>query len=213
MPWIRRAAALVLSAGVIAGLGGPAGAVGILAAPGGDLAVATAPRPPLDSGVGAPITRMLFSSPDGSISCRRVYTEMVWVECLLRRTNEIVAFGPDESWIDVPCVAPDQSQTCRLSFGVVYIKPATKAKAARFAGARRVPMERLVQLGRESIPYPHCIADPNLGLSCRTQMDDQVGEQVFLGVAGGIWSCPGYEYVSEETPVPQGHDQCRVIRP
>ena len=108
----------------------------------------TVPRPPFDTGVGDPITRTVFTSPDGAVSCRRVYTEMIWLECLLRGTNEIVRFGPDESWIDVACIAPNQSETCRLAFGWVDIRPATKAAVARFAGARRVPLERLIELGR-----------------------------------------------------------------
>ena len=33
------------------------------------------------------------------------------------------------------------------------------------------------------------------------------------GLAGGVWNCPGYEYVDAETAIPKGHDRCRVIRP
>lgn len=208
-----RLLSLACAAGVALSLMGPATAVERPVTPAGDNAFTTVPRPPLDSGVRATITRTLFSSPDGSISCRRVYSEMVWLECLLKQTNEIVRFGPDESWSEVPCRAPHGSETCRLAFGMVYLAPATKARAARFDGAPRVPLERLVQLGRSSIPYPTCIADPNLGLSCRTNMDDQVGQQIVLGLAGGIWNCPGYEYVNGETPVPRGSDRCRVLRP
>jgi hypothetical protein len=163
--------------------------------------------------VGKSITRTLFSNPDGTVSCRRVYTEMIWLECLLERSNEIVRFGPDESWIDVPCTAPNQSQTCRLAFGSIVITPATKAAVARFAGARRVPLERLIELGRRTPPYPVCIADPNLGLSCSMMLDDSVGQQIYLGLAGSIWNCPGYEYVDDESAIPKGHDRCRVIRP
>lgn len=208
-----RTLALALAAGMTLALSGPAGAVSRPAAPAGDVAATTAPRPPYDPGVGSPLRRTVFSNPDGSVACRRVTTEMVWLECLLRTTGEIVRFGPDESWTEVPCRAPHQSQTCRLAFGAVSITPATKTQAARFAGARRIPLERLVELGRRTVPYPTCIADPNLGLSCRTQMDDQVGQQIFFGVAGSIWNCPGYEYIDEETPVPRGNDVCRVIRP
>ena len=122
-------------------------------------------------------------------------------------------FGPDESWTEVPCGAPNQSETCRLAFGAIVITPATKAAVARFDGARRVPLERLVELGRRTTPYPVCIADPNLGLSCSTMMDDSVGQQIYLGLAGSVWNCPGYEYVDGETAIPKGHDRCRVIRP
>jgi hypothetical protein len=138
---------------------------------------------------------------------------MIWLECLLRDTKEIVRFGPDEFWTDAPCIAPHQSEMCRLGFGWVGIKPASKATVARFAGARRIPLERLVDLGRRTPPYPVCIADPNLGLSCSMAMDDSVGEQLYLGLAGSIWNCPGYEYVDPETAIPHGHDRCRVIRP
>jgi hypothetical protein len=210
MTWTRRVAVLALSFGIVVGLLGPAPAS--VAAPAGDVS-ATAPRPPFDPGTGAPITRKIFSNPDGSVSCGRVYTEMVWLECLLVRTNEIVRFGPDESWIDVPCKAPNQSESCRLAFGAVMIKRATKADAARFAGARRIPLERLVELGARTVPYPACIADPNLGLSCTTLMDDSVGQQIYLGLAGSIWSCPGYEYSTGDTPIPQGSNRCRVGRP
>ena len=212
MTWIRRVFLLAVAAGVALALTGPAAAAGGSATPAGDITVATAPRPPLDPGTGDPITRAVFSSPDGTISCRRVNSEMVWLECLLTRTDEIVRFGPDESWLEVPCRAPNRSETCRLAFGMVYVAPATTAQAARFDGARRIPLERLVRLGRSTVPYPTCIADPNLGLSCRTNMDDQVGQQIFLGLAGSIWNCPGYEYVNAETPVPRGSDQCRVVR-
>jgi hypothetical protein len=138
---------------------------------------------------------------------------MIWLECLLRDTNEIVRFGPDEFWTDVPCIAPNESELCRLGFGWVGIRPASKSAVARFDGARRVPLERLIELGRRTPPYPVCIADPNLGLSCSMGMDDNVGQQIYIGLAGGIWNCPGYEYVDAETPVPQGRDRCRVIRP
>jgi hypothetical protein len=163
--------------------------------------------------VGDPTTRTVFTNPDGAISCRRVNTEMVWLECLLRETREIVRFGPDESWLDVPCEAPNRSETCRLAFGTIVITPASRAAVARFAGARRIPLERLVELGRRTPPYPVCIADPNLGLSCSTMMDDSVGQQIYLGLAGSVWSCPGYEYVNGESAIPKGHDRCRVIRP
>jgi hypothetical protein len=186
---------------------------GAVASPAGDVPGAGVPRPPFDPGVGKPITRTVFSNPDGTVSCRRVYTEMIWLECLLVGTNEIVRFGPDESWLDVACISPQQSETCRLGFGWVDIRPATRTATARFAGARRVPLERLIELGRRTVPYPACIADPNLGLSCWMQMDDSVGEQIYLGLAGSVWNCPGYEYVDGETAIPKGHDRCRVIRP
>ncbi len=212
MRWLPRVAVVAATAMVIIGLAASP-TIGANAAPAGDVAGTTVPRPPFDTGVGDPITRTVFTSPDGAVSCRRVYTEMIWLECLLRGTNEIVRFGPDESWIDVTCIAPNQSETCRLAFGSVYVRPATKAAVARFTGARRVPLERLIQLGRMTAPYPVCIADPNLGLSCSMQLDDSVGEQIYLGLAGGVWNCPGYEYVDEETAIPKGHDRCRVIRP
>ena len=210
MKWSRRVSLVAATAAVAFGLVMSAPA---MAAPAGDVAGTTAPRPPFDSGVGTPITRTVFSNPDGTISCRRVYTEMIWLECLLKRTNEIVRFGPDESWIDVSCTAPNASEMCRLAFGSVFIRPATKAAVARFADARRVPLERLIELGRRTAPYPVCIADPNLGLSCSTMMDDSVGQQIYLGLAGSVWNCPGYEYISGETAIPKGHDRCRVIRP
>ena len=211
MTWMRRVAVLTLACGIGLGLGGPAAAS--MNAPAGDVSASTAPRPPLDPGTGAPITRTVFSNPDGTISCRRVYTEMVWLECLLRSTNEIVRFGPDEFWIDVPCKEPQQTKTCRMEFGAVYITRATTKQAARFASARRIPLERLVELGRRTVPYPGCIADPNLGLSCFTQMDDQVGQQLYFGLAGSIWNCPGYEYSTGESPIPTGSNRCRVVRP
>lgn len=183
------------------------------AVPAGDVSSATVPRPPFDSGSGDPITRALFTTPDGSISCRRVYTEMIWLECLLRDSDEILRFGPDEFATEVPCLAPDQTETCRMGFGWVDIRPATKSAKSRFTGARRIPLERLVELGRRTAPYPVCIADPNLGLSCSTMMDDQVGEQIYLGLAGAVWNCPGYEYIGGESAIPRGHDGCRVIRP
>jgi len=62
------------------------------------------------------------------------------------------------------------------------------------------------------VPYPACIADPNLGLSCTTLMDDSVGQQVYFGLAGSIWNCPGYEYIDDQTPMPQGNDRCRIVR-
>lgn len=213
MAWMGRASVLAVSFGLVVGLVMPVTASGAGAVPVGDLSSTTAPRPPLDLGDRTPVTRSLFSSPDGTIACRRVYTEMVWLACLLRRTNEIVRFGPDESWVDVPCTRPNEDQTCRLSFGAVYISRASTAQAARFAGARRIPLEQLVDLGRRTVPYPACIADPNLGLSCTTQMDDSVGEQIYFGLAGSIWNCPGYEYGIGESPKPQGGDVCRVVRP
>jgi hypothetical protein len=212
MRWPRRASVLAATTVIVVGLVVPA-SFGAVAAPAGDLAVTTVPRPPFDPGVGEPITRTVFSNPDGTVSCRRVYSEMIWLECLLVATNEIVRFGPDESWLDVACISPQQSETCRLGFGWVDIRPATRAAAARFAGARRVPLERLIELGRRTAPYPACIADPNLGLSCWMQMDDSVGEQIYLGLAGSVWNCPGYEYIDTETAIPRGHDRCRVIRP
>jgi hypothetical protein len=212
MNWTRRASVLAAILMAVVGLVVPASS-GAAAAPSGDISSATAPRPPFDTGVGKSITRTLFSNPDGTVSCRRVYTEMVWLECLLVRTNEIVRFGPDESWLDVACMAPNQTETCRLAFGSIVITPATKAAVARFAGARRVPLERLIELGRRTPPYPVCIADPNLGLSCSMMLDDSVGQQIYLGFAGSIWNCPGYEYVDDESAIPKGHDRCRVIRP
>jgi len=212
MTWLRRVSLLVATAMVTIGLAVPS-TIGAVAAPAGDVAAVTVPRPPFDTGEGDPITRTVFTSPDGSASCRRVYTEMIWLECLLRDTNEVVRFGPDEFWTDAACIAPRQSETCRLGFGWIGIHPASKAAVARFDGARRVPLERLIELGRRTPPYPVCIADPNLGLSCSMQMDDNVGEQIYLGLAGSIWNCPGYEYVDADTAIPQGHDRCRVIRP
>jgi hypothetical protein len=212
MNGMRRAALLTAGVMAVVGLAVPT-SIGATAAPGGDVSATTVPRPPFDSGVGDPISRTVFTTPNGSVSCRRVYTEMVWLECLLRDSNEIVRFGPDESWIDVPCTAPNRSETCRLGFGMVVIRPATRNAAAQFTGARRVPLERLIELGRRTPPYPVCIADPNLGLSCSMMMDDSVGEQIYLGLAGGVWNCPGYEYIDEETAIPKGHDRCRVIRP
>lgn len=210
MNWARRTALLSAAALTVIGLGvAPVGA----AAPAGDIAVSTVPRPPFDSGSGDPIVRTVFTTPDGSISCRRVYTEMTWLECLLRDTDEVLRFGPDESWVEAPCLAPFASETCRMGFGWIDIRPATKTATARFAGAGRIPLERLVQLGRMTVPYPVCIADPNLGLSCSTMMDDSVGEQIYLGLAGGVWNCPGYEYVDDQTAIPKGHDRCRVVRP
>lgn len=212
MRWTRLASVLAVASMVGLGLIAPAPS-GAAAIPTGDVAGTTVPRPPFDPGVGDPITRTVFTTPDGAVSCRRVNTEMIWLECLLVRTNEIVRFGPDEFAVDVACTAPNQSETCRMAFGSVYIRPATKAAAARFAGARRVPLERLIELGRRTPPYPVCIADPNLGLSCSTMMDDSVGEQIYLGLAGSVWNCPGYEYVNGKSAIPKGHDRCRVIRP
>ncbi len=63
------------------------------------------------------------------------------------------------------------------------------------------------------MPYPLCILDPNLGLSCATAMDDSVGEQIYIGVADAIWNCPGYEYIDDQSAVPRGSDRCRVVRP
>jgi hypothetical protein len=212
MRWARRASVLVVTAVAMFGLAAPP-SLGAMAPPRGDVTVATVPRPPFDTGVGDPIRRTVFSTPDGTISCRRVYTEMIWLECLLKRTNEIVRFGPDEFWTDVSCTAPNESESCRLGFGWIGFTPATKAAAARFVGARRVPLERLIELGRRTSPYPVCIADPNLGLSCSMGLDDSVGEQIYLGLAGSVWNCPGYEYISGESAIPRGHDRCRVIRP
>jgi len=208
--WMCRISILALLLSVVVGANGLTTAA--TAEPTGDASTTTAPRPPLDLGTGTPIARTVFSSPDGTISCRRVYSEMVWLECLLRRTNEIVRFGPDESWLEVPCKAPHESERCRLAFGAVTITRATTRQAARFAGARRIPLERLVELGRRIVPYPACIADPNLGLSCTTLMDDSVGQQIFFGLAGSIWNCPGYEDVPGQTPVPKGNNTCRVVR-
>jgi hypothetical protein len=208
---MRRIAAFALVFGVAVGQLGPATAS--VAAPAGDVSATTAPRPPFDPGTGKPITRSVFSNPDGTVSCRRVYSEMVWLECLLVRTNEIVRFGPDEFWIDVPCKVPHQSETCRMGFGAVSITHATTQRSARFASARRIPSDRVVDLGKGTVPYPACIADPNLGLSCMTQMDDQVGQQIYFGLAGSIWNCPGYEFSTGETPIPKGSNRCTVVRP
>lgn len=212
MGWARRAALVVVAGVVAVGLAVPS-SIDAAAAPTGDVAATTVPRPPFDPGVGDPITRTVFTTPDGAISCRRVNTEMIWLECLLRDSNEILRFGPDEFATEAPCLAPFASETCRMGFGWVDVRPARATAISRFAGARRVPLERLIQLGRMTAPYPVCIADPNLGLSCSTMMDDQVGEQIYLGLAGSVWSCPGYEYVNDETAIPTGHDRCRVIRP
>ena len=56
------------------------------------------------------------------------------------------------------------------------------------------------------------LADPNLGLSCTTLMGESVGQQIYLGLAGSIWNCPGYEYNPGQTPVPKGNNTCRVVR-
>lgn len=212
MGWTRRASILAATAIVALGLALPSTS-GAAATPSGDIGATTVPRPPFDPGVGKPITRTVFTTPDGKISCRRVYTEMIWLECLLKRTNEIVRFGPGEFPTEAACLPPNQGEMCRMGFGYVDFRPASAAAVARFAGAKRVPLERLIELGRQSVPYPACIADPNLGLSCSTMMDDSVGEQIYLGLAGSVWSCPGYEYVGGETAIPKGHDRCLVVRP
>lgn len=212
MRWARSATVAVVLLSVAVAVAGPAtGAVsnGVTT---GDVSATSVPRPPSDPGSGDPITRALFTTPDGSISCRRVYSENVWLECLVRDTREIVRFGPAESYVEAPCKAPNQGKTCRMGYGDLSITPAAKSDAARFAGARRVPLERLIQLGKQTMPYPMCIADPNLGLSCSTAMDDSVGEQVYLGLAGSVWNCPGYEYISAKTPVAKGSDRCLVVR-
>lgn len=182
--------------------------------PAGDRTETTAPRPPSDSGVGEPITRTLFANPDRTVACRRVTGDKAWLECLLVRSSEIVRFDMAGRTVEpVPCKALFAAETCRLSFGRVTITPATATSKARFAGAGAVPLERLVELGRRTTPYPVCIADPNLGLSCSTAMDDSVGQQVYIGISDSIWNCPGYEYANGESAIPRGSDRCRVVRP
>jgi hypothetical protein len=192
----------------------PAGATASPRVPVGDSPGSTVLRPPFDPGVGKPVARTLFTNPDRTVACRRVYGDQVWLECLLLRSNEIVRFGIAKgTFVRVPCQAPFAGDTCTLSFGRITISPATEASTARFAGARVVPLERLVELGRRTVPYPLCILDPNLGLSCSIGMDDTVGEQIYIGVSDSIWNCPGYEYIDDQTAVPSGSDRCRVVRP
>ena len=182
--------------------------------PGGDRVGVTAPRPPYDTGVGDPIARTLFANPDRTVACRRVAGDAAWLECLLVRSDEIVRFGMAGGTVErVPCKAPFGDETCLLSFGRITIAPATATSKARFAGARAVPLERLVELGRRTMPYPVCIADPNLGLSCSTAMDDSVGQQIYIGISDSIWNCPGYEYVDGESGIPKGNNRCAVVRP
>ena len=208
MPIMRRVRGMAIAAALLSLVLGTASP-----SFGGDAAPETVPRPPFDSGHGQPMVRTAFRSPDGRVACRRVYTEMIWLECLLRDTREIVRFGPDEFATEAPCLPPHGSQTCRIGYGTIVTSPARPSDVARFADARRIPLERLVDLGRRTPPYPVCIADPNLGLSCSTMMDDSVGEQVYLGLAGALWNCPGYEYVDGQTPIPQGSHRCLVVRP
>lgn len=182
--------------------------------PAGDITESTVPRPPFDTGVGDPLRRAVFANPDRTVACRRVSGDQVWLECLLIRSNEIVRFGMANGTVDrVPCKAPFADDTCMLSFGRIAISRATATSRARFAGARVVPLERLVELGGRTIPYPVCIADPNLGLSCATAMDDSVGQQIYIGISDGIWNCPGYEYVDDQTAIPTRNDRCKVVRP
>ncbi len=44
-------------------------------------------------------------------------------------------------------------------------------------------------------------------------MDDSVGEQIYIGVSDSIWSCPGYEYIDDQTPIPSGNNRCTVLWP
>ena len=209
----RRWVALIVSVVAIAAMG-QSTATAAPRVPAGEVAGSTAPRPPFDTGVGDPLRRAVFANPDRTVACRRVSGDRVWLECLLVRSNEIVRFGMAGGTVDrVPCKAPFASETCSLSFGRITISPATATRKARFAGARVVPLERLIELGRRTMPYPVCIADPNLGLSCSTAMDDSVGEQIYIGISDSIWSCPGYEYIDDQTAIPKGSDRCKVVRP
>ncbi len=209
----RRWVALVLSVVAFAAVGQSPAA----ASPGaqaGAASSATVPRPPFDSGVGDPITRVVFTNADRTVACRRVAGDRVWLECLLVRSGEIVRFGmANGTVVRVPCKAPFADDTCSLSFGRIAITPATASSRARFAGARVAPLERLIELGRRTMPYPLCILDPNLGLSCSVAMDDSVGEQIYIGISDSIWNCPGYEYIDDQTAIPRGSNRCRVIRP
>ena len=212
MNWLRRAA--VVTAGVLAvvGLAVPT-SMGAAAAPTGDVATATVPRPPFDPGVGDPITRTVFTSPDGAASCRRVYTEMIWLECLLRDSNEILRFGPDEFWTDVPCVSPHQSEMCRLGFGWVGIRPASKAATARFAGHAAFPSSGSSNWADAPLPIRCASPIPTSGSAARwgwTTLSASRSTSVWQEASG---SCPGYEYIDDETAIPTGHDRCRVIRP
>ncbi|MBK9739997.1 MAG: hypothetical protein IPO93_10860 [Actinobacteria bacterium] len=205
--------ATVLSVAAISATG-PSTATASPLAPAGDISVATAPRPPFDTGTGEPIMRTVFTNADRTVACRRVAGDEVWLECLLVRSHEIVRFGMAGGTVaHVPCQVPFADDTCALSFGRITIRPATAASRARYAAARAVPLERLVELGRRTIPYPLCIFDPNLGLSCTTGMDDSVGEQIYIGVSDSIWSCPGYEYIDDQTPIPSGNNRCTVLWP
>lgn len=190
----------VLAAAVI--LAGPvpvaSATVGQGLVPAGDVAANTVPRPPEDSGTGTPVVRTLFASPTGNVKCRRVsYTGGVWLECLLVRTSELVRYS---------------SESTSTGYPKLKITKATAAQRQRFASATRIPYERLVQLGPVTPPYPTCIADPNLGLSCRTGFDDSIGDQIFFGLAGSIWNCPSGEYIPGE-PVPDSAKRCLVVRP
>lgn len=151
--------------------------------------------------------------PLASEERRRAYTEIVGLEWLLVHTNEIVRFGLDESWADVPCTAPNQSETCRLAFGRSSSRRRRSPRQRGSTAHGGFPLERLVELGRRTSRYPACIADPNLGLSCSTQLDDSVGQQIYLGLAGSTWKCPGDGYVNAETAIPKAHGRCRVICP
>lgn len=176
--------------------------------------IATVPRPPFDTGTGKPVARSVFTNEARTVACRRVSGEKAWLECLLTRSNEIVRFGmAGGTVVRVPCKKPHAKDTCSKSFGRIEFAPATATDKLRFASARVVPLERLVELGRRTMPYPLCILDPNLGLSCSTAMDDSVGEQIYIGVADSIWNCPGYEYIDEQSAIPRGSARCRVVRP
>lgn len=210
---MRRHVAVLVTAALLTGAGqfAPAGAAPRV--PAGDAAVATVPRPPLDTGTGALIATKAFVSPSGNVKCRRVSsTSGTWLECLLVRSRELVRFGTGTEAVHVPCAAPNRDQTCVMSYGTVRITRATAAQRAAFVGARKVPYERPIRLGAAKAPFPWCVVDPNLGTSCSTGYDDSRGEQLYLGLADSIWSCPGYEDVFDE-PVPSGANTCRVIRP
>ena len=43
-------------------------------------------------------------------------------------------------------------------------------------------------------------------------MDDQVGQQIFLALAGSSWNCRASEYATGESPVLRGAVLCRVLR-
>lgn len=205
--------AALLAPGLVTG---PAAADVPAAKPLGGGPVQTVPRPPWDSGGDrTPIKRSVFATPDENVACRRLYGQDHWVECLLRRSSEIVRFGapPTPPYLKVPCKPPHADQMCFGDVPQVTITKASSADKARFAKAKPIPLEVLVELGSRTRPWPECIADPNLGLACGTHEDDSVGAQIFIGIQDSIWICGGYEYVFDDTPVPSNADRCIVVRP